>query len=156
MAQTLLDYLDAGDKLEDFLEDFPTVKRDDATLFLQLAREESHSGWEVAQNVVLKKADKMLRIGYCYPDDHQVHLLERGWWEVSRILESLSRPLDARRDFAGFEGAFARLARYVHLGGDPGNQARRRARTGMKHRDLIAQVEAAGAKLIRHGGKHDI
>jgi uncharacterized protein (DUF433 family) len=44
MAQTLLDYLDAGDKLEDFLEDFPTVKRDDATLFLQLVREESHSG----------------------------------------------------------------------------------------------------------------
>ena len=44
MAQTLLDYLDAGDKLEDFLEDFPTVNRDDATLFLQLAREESHSG----------------------------------------------------------------------------------------------------------------
>jgi uncharacterized protein (DUF433 family) len=44
MAQTLLDYLDAGDKLEDFLEDFPTVKRDDATLFLKLAREESHSG----------------------------------------------------------------------------------------------------------------
>jgi uncharacterized protein (DUF433 family) len=44
MAQTLLDYLDAGDTLEDFLEDFPTVNRDDATLFLQLAREESHSG----------------------------------------------------------------------------------------------------------------
>ena len=26
----------------------------------------------------------------------------------------------------------------------------------MKRRDLIAQVEAAGAVLIRHGGKHDI
>ena len=42
-AQTLLDYLDSGDTLEDFMEDFPTVNRDDATLFLQLAREESHS-----------------------------------------------------------------------------------------------------------------
>jgi uncharacterized protein (DUF433 family) len=42
-AQTLLDYLDSGDTLEDFMEDFPTVNRDDATIFLQLAREESHS-----------------------------------------------------------------------------------------------------------------
>ncbi len=41
-AQTLLDYIDAGDSLEDFLMDFPTVNREDATLFLQLAREESH------------------------------------------------------------------------------------------------------------------
>lgn len=43
-AQTLLDYLDSGDTLEDFLQDFPTVSRDDANLFLRLAREESHSG----------------------------------------------------------------------------------------------------------------
>ena len=42
-AQTLLDYLDAGDTMEDFLEDFPTVNKTDATLFLQLAREESYS-----------------------------------------------------------------------------------------------------------------
>jgi uncharacterized protein (DUF433 family) len=42
-AQTLLDYLAAGDALEDFLEDFPTVNRKDAELFLQLAREENHS-----------------------------------------------------------------------------------------------------------------
>lgn len=42
-AQTLLDYIDAGDTLEDFLQDFPTVSSDDATLFLQLAREESDS-----------------------------------------------------------------------------------------------------------------
>ena len=42
-AQTLLDYLAAGDSLGDFLEDFPTVNRQDAELFLQLAREESHS-----------------------------------------------------------------------------------------------------------------
>jgi uncharacterized protein (DUF433 family) len=44
MAQTLLDYLDAGDTVEDFIDDFPTVSRDDATLFLQLAREEGHPG----------------------------------------------------------------------------------------------------------------
>ena len=42
-AQTLLDYIDAGDTLEDFLADFPTVSRDDATLFLKLAREGSYS-----------------------------------------------------------------------------------------------------------------
>jgi uncharacterized protein (DUF433 family) len=42
-AQTLFDYIDAGDTLEDFLEDFPTVDRADATLFLQLAREENNS-----------------------------------------------------------------------------------------------------------------
>lgn len=35
-AQTLLDYLDAGDTMEDFLEDFPTVNKEDATLLLQL------------------------------------------------------------------------------------------------------------------------
>ncbi|MFV0337116.1 MAG: DUF433 domain-containing protein [Chthoniobacterales bacterium] len=42
-AQTLLDYIDADDTLEDFLDDFPTVNRDNANLFLQLAREESCS-----------------------------------------------------------------------------------------------------------------
>lgn len=42
-AQTLLDYIDAGDTLQDFLEDFPTVNNDDAALFLQLAREDSYS-----------------------------------------------------------------------------------------------------------------
>jgi uncharacterized protein (DUF433 family) len=42
-AQALLDYIDAGDTLEDFLDDFPTVSSIDATLFLQLAREESYS-----------------------------------------------------------------------------------------------------------------
>jgi uncharacterized protein (DUF433 family) len=42
-AQTLLNYIDAGDTLGEFLEDFPTVNKDDATLFLKLAREESHS-----------------------------------------------------------------------------------------------------------------
>lgn len=42
-AQTLLDYLDAGDTLRDFLEDFPTVNEHDANLFLQLAREDNYS-----------------------------------------------------------------------------------------------------------------
>lgn len=43
-AQTLLDYIDAGDSLEDFLQDFPTVSKDDVILFLQLVREESNLG----------------------------------------------------------------------------------------------------------------
>jgi uncharacterized protein (DUF433 family) len=42
-AQTLLDYLAAGDTLQDFLEDYTTVKREEAELFLQLAHEESNS-----------------------------------------------------------------------------------------------------------------
>lgn len=40
MAQTLLDYVAAGDSLELFLEHFPTVKREDAMEFLKLARED--------------------------------------------------------------------------------------------------------------------
>jgi uncharacterized protein (DUF433 family) len=40
MAQTLLDYMAAGDSLELFLEHFPTVKREDAVEFLKLARED--------------------------------------------------------------------------------------------------------------------
>lgn len=40
MAQTLLDYLAAGDSLELFLEHFSTVKREDAVEFLKLARED--------------------------------------------------------------------------------------------------------------------
>lgn len=42
-AETLLNYIDSGDSLEVFLADFPTVSIADATLFLQLAREESYS-----------------------------------------------------------------------------------------------------------------
>ena len=42
IAQTLLDYLNAGDSLEEFLADFPTVSREDADHFLQIARKESH------------------------------------------------------------------------------------------------------------------
>jgi uncharacterized protein (DUF433 family) len=38
-VQTLIDYLEAGDCLEDFLGDFPTVSREQAIAVLQLARE---------------------------------------------------------------------------------------------------------------------
>ncbi len=41
-AQTLLDYVSRGGSLEEFLEDFPTVLREDAKEFLQLAREDRH------------------------------------------------------------------------------------------------------------------
>ena len=36
-VQTLVDYLEAADRLDDFLEDFPTVSRAQATAFLKLA-----------------------------------------------------------------------------------------------------------------------
>ncbi len=38
-VQTLIDYLEAGDRLDDFLEDFPTVTRDQAVAALELAHE---------------------------------------------------------------------------------------------------------------------
>lgn len=37
LVQTLLDYLEAGDSLETFLGDFPTVTREQAVRFLELA-----------------------------------------------------------------------------------------------------------------------
>lgn len=37
-AQTLLDYLDDGYTLDEFLEMFPSVAREDAVEFLRLAR----------------------------------------------------------------------------------------------------------------------
>jgi len=37
--QTMLDYLEAGDRLDDFLEQFPTVTRDQAVAFLEFAKE---------------------------------------------------------------------------------------------------------------------
>lgn len=40
-AQTLLDYLDDGYALDDFLEMFPSVDRGDAEEFLRLARGEA-------------------------------------------------------------------------------------------------------------------
>jgi uncharacterized protein (DUF433 family) len=38
-VQTLIDYLGAGDRLEDFLEDFPTVSKEQAVAALQMATE---------------------------------------------------------------------------------------------------------------------
>ena len=38
-VQTLLDYLEAGDRLDDFLNEFPTVSREQAVAFLELAKE---------------------------------------------------------------------------------------------------------------------
>lgn len=37
LVQTLLDYLEAGDSLAEFLADFPTVQRDQAVHFVELA-----------------------------------------------------------------------------------------------------------------------
>lgn len=38
-VRTLLDYLEAGDSLTEFLEDFPSVTRDQALAALQLAKQ---------------------------------------------------------------------------------------------------------------------
>ena len=37
--QTLLDYLEAGDPLDEFLEDFPTVSREQAIAALEAAKD---------------------------------------------------------------------------------------------------------------------
>ena len=37
-VQTLIDYLTAGDALDDFLEDFPSVSREHAIAVLELAK----------------------------------------------------------------------------------------------------------------------
>jgi uncharacterized protein (DUF433 family) len=37
LVQTLLDHLEAGDSLDRFLEDFPSVRRDQAVHFVELA-----------------------------------------------------------------------------------------------------------------------
>ncbi len=37
-VQTLLDYLEAGDSIDDFLEGFPTVKREQVIAFLEEAK----------------------------------------------------------------------------------------------------------------------
>ena len=37
-VQTLLDYLEAGDSIDDFLDGFPSVKREQVVSFLELAR----------------------------------------------------------------------------------------------------------------------
>ena len=38
-VQTLIDYLEAGDSLDDFIRDFPTVSRQQAQEVLELARD---------------------------------------------------------------------------------------------------------------------
>ena len=38
-VQTLIGYLEAGDRLEEFLEDFPTVTHEQAVAALELAKE---------------------------------------------------------------------------------------------------------------------
>ena len=38
LVQTLLDYLEAGERLDDFLADFPTVSREQAIAVLEAAR----------------------------------------------------------------------------------------------------------------------
>jgi len=38
-VKTLYDYLEAGDALDEFLDDFPSVKRDQAVAALELGRE---------------------------------------------------------------------------------------------------------------------
>jgi len=37
-VQTLLDYLEAGDSIDDFLEGFPTVSREQVIAFLEEAK----------------------------------------------------------------------------------------------------------------------
>jgi len=39
-AQTLLDYLNDGISFKDFIDNFPSVKQEDAEEFLKLARDE--------------------------------------------------------------------------------------------------------------------
>ena len=43
MAQSLIEYIDAGHSVDSFLAQFPSVHRDDALEFLKLVREDSHS-----------------------------------------------------------------------------------------------------------------
>jgi uncharacterized protein (DUF433 family) len=38
-AQTLLDYLEAGESIDDFLEGFPSVSREQVIAFLEQARD---------------------------------------------------------------------------------------------------------------------
>lgn len=36
-VQNLLDYLEAGDSIEEFLDDFPTVKKENVLMFLNIS-----------------------------------------------------------------------------------------------------------------------
>ena len=48
-AKTLFDYLEAGDSLDAFLNDFPSVTRHQAVAALELAREMTESNAAVAR-----------------------------------------------------------------------------------------------------------
>jgi uncharacterized protein (DUF433 family) len=48
-AKTLFDYLEAGDSLDEFLTDFPSVTREQAVAALELAREMTESHAAVAR-----------------------------------------------------------------------------------------------------------
>ncbi len=39
-VQTLLDYLEGGDSIDDFIDGFPSVSREQAILFLEQARDQ--------------------------------------------------------------------------------------------------------------------
>ncbi len=43
-VQTLLDYLESGDRIDDFLQDFPSVSRDQAVQVLEIAKDALLSG----------------------------------------------------------------------------------------------------------------
>ena len=43
-ASALCEYLDGGDTLDGFFDDFPAVNREDALEFLKIAREENYPG----------------------------------------------------------------------------------------------------------------
>ena len=40
-VKTLIDYLKAGDDVDDFLSDFPTVTREQTSMLLQLAKDDN-------------------------------------------------------------------------------------------------------------------
>jgi uncharacterized protein (DUF433 family) len=48
-VKTLYDYLEAGDPLDDFLNDFPSVTREQAVAALELAREMTEAHATVAR-----------------------------------------------------------------------------------------------------------
>jgi uncharacterized protein (DUF433 family) len=44
-VQTLLDYLEAGESSDDFLEGFPSVERERVISFLEMAKDRSTATW---------------------------------------------------------------------------------------------------------------
>lgn len=49
-VQTLLDYLEGGESIDDFLEGFPTVTREQVVTFLEQAKEEMIAGVKISEN----------------------------------------------------------------------------------------------------------